>query len=330
MDPNQDNQGSDAAGANRQAVFTPQTEPVPPTGNVDAPAQPTVNLSHPYLSNHPTQTFNTDTGDIILNTGPQKPKLNKRPFIIGGVILAILIIVILITIALFKGNNINDLRNNFKKYASYLLTQDVNDASWIEVNQADDYMSMEGYALYRQFYSSSHSEYFTELTKLFDKFITDYRSAKDKLNTETTIIIEQYIQNYKLLDAISKTPQINNETLQSIFFDQGQSGVKTWVDNSFFSLSKVNEDGVAYFTTINEYSQAYADILSYYQEKGCLDKNGIDSSCAESYAPDVDNQDNYTKADNAFASLTLTQAFLIDNLQQNCWVIIELIGENNA
>ncbi len=127
MDPNQDNQGSDAAGANRQAVFTPQTEPVPPAGNVDAPAQPTVNLSHPYLSNHPTQTFNTDTGDIILNTGPQKPKLNKRPFIIGGVILAI--VIILSVIVLFISNG---ALANVDTKVSRLLQDNYESAKWIE------------------------------------------------------------------------------------------------------------------------------------------------------------------------------------------------------
>ena len=87
--PPVDNTGDVAVPENRQALFTPQPpEPVENTSDTGAQPKTSTYLSHPYLSNHPTQTFNTDTGDIILNSSEPKPKQNKRPFIIGGGIFA--------------------------------------------------------------------------------------------------------------------------------------------------------------------------------------------------------------------------------------------------
>lgn len=67
----------DPAGGSRQALFTPQPEPVEPAGSMVAPEQPSTDLSHPYFSNHPAQTFNTEAGDIILNTGSPQTKQNN-------------------------------------------------------------------------------------------------------------------------------------------------------------------------------------------------------------------------------------------------------------
>jgi hypothetical protein len=85
---------SSSANSNRQALFTPQPpEPTETIGSLDVQSHPPSGLSHPYLSSHPTQTFNTDTGDIILNAGEPKSKRNKRPLIIGGMILAVFVVI---------------------------------------------------------------------------------------------------------------------------------------------------------------------------------------------------------------------------------------------
>lgn len=100
MDPNQENQGENSAGGSRQAIFTPQ----PPVTEGETPIIPASaqasdgSSTHPYFSSHPTQTFNTEAGDIILNTGAPKPKQNKRPFIIGGVILAVFVLICVVVL----------------------------------------------------------------------------------------------------------------------------------------------------------------------------------------------------------------------------------------
>lgn len=106
--PPSNSMGDSVVPENRQALFTPQ--PPEATANTDSltdQSQTAVNLSHPYFSNHPTQTFNTDTGDIILNSGEPKPKQNKRPFIIGGIILAVVVVVCMVVLLVVSkiGNN---------------------------------------------------------------------------------------------------------------------------------------------------------------------------------------------------------------------------------
>lgn len=122
MDPNQENQGENSAGGSRQAIFTPQ----PPVVEGEAPTIPASAQAsdgssiHPYFSSHPTQTFNTEAGDIILNTSAPKPKQNKRPFIIGGVILAVFVLICVVLLVLLSPNSKSKLLNTLEPSVQYV------------------------------------------------------------------------------------------------------------------------------------------------------------------------------------------------------------------
>ncbi len=135
MDPNQENQGENSAGGSRQAIFTPQ----PPVVEGEAPTIPASAQAsdgssiHPYFSSHPTQTFNTEVGDIILNTSAPKPKQNKRPFIIGGIILVIFAVVCVVVLL------ISSLFTNSDRQVLALLQNNYEVVNWVENFFADTY-----------------------------------------------------------------------------------------------------------------------------------------------------------------------------------------------
>lgn len=58
------------------------------------------------------------------------------------------------------------MQSRFMNYASYALYGDSGNTSWTEVDQFYDYVDMLNYELYKQFYDSTNSEYFNNLSKL--------------------------------------------------------------------------------------------------------------------------------------------------------------------
>ncbi len=329
--PPVDNTGDVAVPENRQALFTPQPpEPVENTSDTGAQPKTSAYLSHPYLSNHPTQTFNTDTGDIILNSSEPKPKQNKRPFIIGGIaVIALAVIVVLVSL-LLNNDNRQVMQTSFQEYASYVLYGDTKNLSWVDVDQADDYMTMTDYKLYQQFYADSHDEYFDVLTKLFNKFMNYFKANKKSLNENSTNIINQYSQDYSLLNALSQTPKINNEVLLNLFLESGGDETLAWVDKNFSNLKGISDDGHEYFNIVKTYAELYLGILENYQEQGCLQSGKIDVLCVEKFAPTEEQTSTLQSIDSLQNQLLLTEAYLVDSVQQGCWEIWNLIGENNA
>lgn len=99
-------QNPNSGNNSRQPIFTPTTTPEQsagvglqsPTSGITGvtPTNNHVNLNHPYFSNHPSQTFNNDVGDIVIRTTGEKSRFgfNKKPFIIGGIIFVVVMILI--------------------------------------------------------------------------------------------------------------------------------------------------------------------------------------------------------------------------------------------
>lgn len=103
MDGRDDNSNSsDAANSVQPGIFTPNptTPPTPPaqtpvvTGSVVEPASntTTTGLSHPYVSNHPTQTFSSETGDIVIGNSVPKGRKNKKILIMGIIITTVILL----------------------------------------------------------------------------------------------------------------------------------------------------------------------------------------------------------------------------------------------
>lgn len=237
---------------------------------------------------------------------------------------------IVVLVSLLLHNNEQVIQASFQKYASYVLYGDTENFSWTDTNQVDDYVSMAEYKLYQQFYADSHEEYFSILTELFNEFMNDYRASKKSLNENSINVIDQYSQNYSLLNALSKTPKINNEVLLSLFLKSGKAEVLAWIDKNFSILKEFSDDEDEYFNIIKTYAELYLGILETYQEQGCLQTEKIDTLCVEKYAPTEEQTLALQRIDNLQNQLVLAAAYLVDNVQQGCWEIWNLIGGNNA
>lgn len=291
MDPDQENQGENsAAGANRQAIFTPQPEQPEAVPGTGIPAQPSVDLSHPYFSNHPTQTFNTEVGDIILNTGTPKPKQNKRPFIIGGIILAVFAVALVVVLVASKAAptskntyTVSDAEINFNQFATYLLYgKEGNSLS-------GEYESDKSYEIDLQLESEEFDNgYWERASELLGKAIT---SAEDdgKITRYLVKSLQNYKQYFDFIKQYRRIGKFDETRLLSSYLSDGANSARAIIDNFYnkFSDSDFNIEKNYVENRKQQYYNAI-EIYAVYERLGCIHNGKIDeNSCARAASTDV-------------------------------------------
>ena len=100
MDNRHEQNPQGGAGANGRAIFSTPTAPT------TSQSQPQGGAAHPFFANHPSQTFNTGAGDIVIGGGQaSKPKRSKVPLVIGAVAVILVIIAVIIVLAISKNSS---------------------------------------------------------------------------------------------------------------------------------------------------------------------------------------------------------------------------------
>lgn len=287
MDPTQqEGQNPDNVGAGRQAIFTPPPpEPTTPdTNSGDANAQPTpsVNLAHPYFSNHPTQTSATETGDIILNSNSPKPKHNKRPFIIGGVILIGFILAVAIILAIISNNQpapapVN-LQESFTGYLTYLEkgTSDEDFNLWPLLSLADG-----------QSVDIDETDYMQTLEKRYEIFEQAFENAKLDLSDTARTGLKSMIVSYgDMLQTLLAYADWDNilQTLTATYTNDEAAARKMAED-----LLPEDEMQSKYAKEISQNLHSYLtiklDILKIYRDNNCFVDTTIDGTCVANIYP---------------------------------------------
>ena len=282
MDPNQDNQNGGDTGDNRQAIFTPQPEQPEVVPNASAPAQPSTILSHPYFSNHPTQTFNNDTGDIILNTGGQKPKQNKRPFIIGGIILAIfavICVVILVVVSQLSGGKETKFGNAevaFNQYATYFLYGTAND------NLSGEYQPDKTYEVDLQLESEEvNKTYWNKSSELLNDAIK-FAESDEKITRYLVSSLQSYKQYFDFISLYRQKGEIDEGRLLAVYLSDGADAARSNIDDFYNNFGEQNFDVEKNY--IENRKQQYYNMLEVYEiynTLGCIHDGEIDdNNCA--------------------------------------------------
>ena len=100
----------------RQAVFSSGAPSTPPDGQ-------NANMTHPFFANHPSQTFNTEAGDIIIGRGKTKAGQSKKWKKIVAVFVIVLVIALIpcIIVVAIKGAEKSHMVQQYNQFANYLL-----------------------------------------------------------------------------------------------------------------------------------------------------------------------------------------------------------------
>lgn len=315
-DPNNTNNSpTDAGVGNRQAIFTPQPEaanppetPQPPTtvntaADITPPTPPASDATHPFLSNHPTQTFNTNTGDIILGGAVPKTKQNKRPIFIGvAIILACLAVVAVILMAasgMFGEKQVStaEVRTKWNEFTTYLENGPEGARETNENNEETDDVEENETEVYRrdedEWYifnldrydlpNDQRLQYVQELQSRWQK-VSDDISSNETFVTNYASVLKR-ATNFQLLD------YYKTEILQR-YAKNDENSVTAYILTLTPDASEAEDINVA-DTALRNYLLSYTTVVDFYKVHQCLVDGGVDENCSANLS---ENNDSFNAA----------------------------------
>lgn len=249
----------------------PASDPTPvaaPTTNPEPVATPGI------IASTPTIATPAETGDIILSPDGPRPH-NKRPFIIGGLILAVVAIIAIALVALFKGfqpttnSNASVAKTQFDQFATYLL-----------YGKSEDVLSGEydGYKSYELDLQLEKDEidlaYWEKSAELLNKAITS--ATEDQSITRYLIqSLQSYQQTFNFIRTYRQNGDLGEERLLSTYLSSGSEAAETLIDN-FYARYNTDESSLTANYVVERKTQ-YNDLLkiyAFYNDLSCI-KNGV-------------------------------------------------------
>lgn len=254
----QPSNGADNSGATDssvpQGIFTPNptTPPAQPaqtpvvTGSVVEPA--TTGLSHPYVSNHPTQTTASGVGDIVIGKNGKKIS-PKKPLVIGGIIGAVIAVIIaIVAIVGLVSNDDKAVIALFEKYNAPMRdTQAIFTDAYLEKLTVADIFN-EQFHSKLDGYLSQLEEFQTSISKIKPSRIS--LSARDDF-AKTQQEIAKFIGNYR------RTVELFNKLYESYNTDN-PSNLSGLLEDENYAVTVVADR----FNTFLEKKQKLSEVIS--------------------------------------------------------------------
>lgn len=256
----EENTATPPAVPTKQAIFTPNPE-VPAeasagnafgaqAGAFGASEMNSTGPAHPFFSNHPTQTFASGAGDIIINHGSAgRPKTSRKPLIIGGIIIAALVVV-LVGVMLWPKNQTSALLKVLEENVENVRKLD----ETTSLAYYDDLSVGEVLSDYDHEMLNSQITQFIKFQKSLDKISqknvakeaqNDFQKVQARVNNKSTAYqqtLELYNSVYtsykdRNLDAIASLANSEEPNLNFIYKRLSKS-----IDNVRYWQEKLKED----------------------------------------------------------------------------------------
>ena len=233
------------------------------------PDQETAERARQFFAHHPAHTYSREMGDIVIGGETKPKKMNKKPLIIGGIALGVVVVAIVIFLVVTAGSK---LRNAFVGYANYLITG---------VDSTDTLSPAYEYPGENRVYTIIYEDgetlgsYFAALDILADDLLL---AADDSPEFRSQI--------YALVESVwawqqATTFYSTQEAVIAAYIDAGSVGVEQYANELYSPLltsdiGAINEIGNALTNAQSERGLLY-DLIS---EQGCNLTN-LTEACAE-------------------------------------------------
>lgn len=262
-------------------------------------------LSHPYFSNHPTQTSASGVGDIVINNRPAKRarKTSGSRGKIIGIVIALLVIIIVgvvvassIVPAISKPNQAA-VSKSFLEFSTVLKTgpgnSDVGE-KWFIDNLTDDALNV-----------SQTNDAVNQLYELYNNFVTKFNDSELTNNSNLRQDVSNENVLLTLIGTYSNLQSVVNNLTEEFLKNSDQANIEGLVKRTLptqtYNEKQANfQEGLSkYLTTKLQMAEFYKDSYCYYD--GTL----LDGDCVALL--DIDKTYTYLIKVNELAALYLRQ-----------------------
>lgn len=311
-------------------VATPVVETSPDMASaLQTPIGPNRFVSNPFAhASHTTGRRPQRSDDIILDHSPEKPPMDKKPWIVGGIIVAVMVVVLLVVMLItsFAGapkTNNSTSEQKFTQYATYLLYGEVRD------ELEGEYDPDETYKLDEEFDSEEyHAEYWDTAKALLDEAVSGYRAKEGNVEEEYLAEnLNNYMRQFSFIYNYRKSAPPSIKDIQDEYLTSGAEATKEDITQYYGSIlnSEELEDELlsSYVETSTQRYSDVIDILDIYQAAGCLSAEGIDQNCnisaGESLEALIALENNYIENSEATEEII---GIILGVSKEDCWKII--------
>lgn len=291
------------------------------------------------------QAVNTSTehGDIILNGGRGGRKKLSKGLIIGIVVAVVLLIVGVVVAAIFamSGSRRAAVVEKFNAFSTYLNTAPISlmQESGIEIGESDEQEISQNWSLVGLLDSSLSESFKEKYFNNLEQCFTDFLAAQAEANVQSddlsrlSSLLDQYQSLFLAVTGYASRDLIVNHLVE-ILVDDGMDGAQTYIDERF-PIVEIDESQTQQpiYQVINSYMAAYLgaklDMLSIYEENGCIQNYAVDYACSTEL--DASNRDFASASQNAnlygdlLEGLSQVLNDLLKNETENLRVLVEAI-----
>lgn len=245
------------------------------------PDRETAERARQFFAHHPAHTYSREMGDIVIGGEVKPKKMNKKPLIIGGVVLCVAtiaaIILLLVTKQATKVAIVSQAQQSFGDYVAILKNNDgeaADNGAWFIQTVAEQEIQ-QGTVLSENFNAAAYADKILESYNVFlercgEMDVAMLEGLEDVLQQNTALL--ENFTNYLRSGEI-------NEELMTIYSTEGRGAAENYLEE----LLPAEVENVPIIETMSSILQNYflleLDVFELYDEQGCLSDGILDAAC---------------------------------------------------
>ncbi len=241
------------------------------------------------------QPMSSGAGDDIVLAGAEKkkPKLSTIVIVAFAVLFAVVVLVLAITrtIGGGGGGNIKNTKEAFNRYANYYLYgEDKTDDIEMEYDgENDSYFDLYFYDEEKQ---QENASYLSNLRGYFDDY---YKLRYNELESGDDedyelLYLEEYGKEFSIVFNYHSGAFLNESSIIDAYISGGEENVNELIGKTYApyeNLGSVN--GVDFYSVVTELSRSEYELISQYNDDGCISDNRVINQCVISNNIDATN-----------------------------------------
>lgn len=243
------------------------------------------NQSHPYFANHPTQTFNSDTGDIILRPeGSTNSKRHKKwPIVLLIVVLVIALIgaVVWFVSSRERKPDVGAMEKNLYRYTNYLFYGNEDDTRPEE--NVPSYLTSIYDAVIGKKSTEEYLQHANSLIEQFsNEYYANYTTGSSDIDAKLKVVVDNLNQQFSSVKQYAEIEDLDYGEMIQIYLARGAESLQKETSDRYKALSEShNTNLISIAENKNLLASYVVAIYNIYSASGCIQNGALDATCAQ-------------------------------------------------